>query len=66
MSETSSPMPTPAALAYAVGIDIPTNCATRGALGVNRLLNHCRLPQAHLLNVGTRCVMRTSEKDGLN
>ena len=44
----------------------PTNCATRGTLGVNRLLDHCRLPQAHLLNVGTRCVMHTSKKDSLN
>jgi hypothetical protein len=44
---------------------LPTNCATRGTLGMNRLLDHCRFPQAHLLNVGSRCVMQTSKKDGL-
>ncbi len=54
--------------------DLPTGCATRLLLGVNRLLNHCRSPHAKkrwwivafLLNVGTRCVMRFRDQDGPN
>jgi hypothetical protein len=42
--------------------EVPTGCATRWLLGVNRLQDHCRSPhackavvdQALLLNVGTR------------